>query len=86
MKNTLIIDEDQDDLHPEYRFDYTKARPNRFAEKAAEGSSIIILDPDIAPFFPTSESVNDVLRALIKTMPTIKRPKTVRKHSKITQA
>lgn len=34
MKNTPIIDEDQDDLRPEYRFDYTKARPNHFAESA----------------------------------------------------
>ena len=34
MKNTPIIDESQNDLRPEYRFDYTKARPNRFAESA----------------------------------------------------
>jgi hypothetical protein len=60
---------DQDDMAGEYRFDYTKARPNRFAATMAEGSRIVILEPDIAKVFTTPESVNAVLRALIATMP-----------------
>jgi hypothetical protein len=58
-----------DELAKEYRFDYSKARPNRFATKAKAGSRTILLDPDIAAVFTTPESVNAVLRALIATMP-----------------
>lgn len=86
MKNTPIIDEDQDDLRPEYRFDYTKARPNRFAESAKAGSSVVILEPDIAQIFTSSEAVNNVLRALIKTMPSVKKPKSSRKQQKVNRA
>jgi hypothetical protein len=59
----------EDDLLPEYHFDYSKARPNRFADKIAPGSRLITLDPDVAAVFTTAESVNAVLRALIATMP-----------------
>lgn len=57
-----------DDMRPEYHFDYRKARPNRFAGRAKE-RLVVILDPDIAQVFATSESVNNALRALIATMP-----------------
>jgi hypothetical protein len=57
------------DLQPEYRFDYRKAKPNRFASKAGSGSRAVILDPDVAAVFSTPGSVNAVLRALIETMP-----------------
>ncbi len=56
-------------LKSEYRFDYRKARPNRFASRYRIGSRVVILDPDIARTFTTQESVNSVLRALLETMP-----------------
>jgi len=54
---------------PEYDFDYRQARPNRFAPGIEEGSLIVVLEPDIAHVFKTSESVKTVLRALIAVMP-----------------
>lgn len=60
-----------DDMPAEYQFDYTKARPNRFAAPIPEGSRVVVLDPDIAKVFTSPESVNAVLRALIATMPKI---------------
>jgi hypothetical protein len=56
-------------LRAEYRFDYTKAKPNRFAERTGQGSVAILLDPDVASVFKNAESVNTVLRALMATMP-----------------
>jgi hypothetical protein len=35
-------------LRAEYRFDYTKAKPNRFAQHMPPGSVAIPLDPDVA--------------------------------------
>jgi hypothetical protein len=56
-------------LRSEYRFDYTKAKPNRFAERTHPEAVAILLDPDVARVFKTPESVNAVLRALAATMP-----------------
>jgi hypothetical protein len=58
-----------DELLPEYRFDYSKARPNRFASRLASPQQTIVLDPDVAAVFTTQEAVNTVLRALIQAMP-----------------
>jgi hypothetical protein len=58
-----------DDLEPEYRFNYKKAKPNRFAARIKQGSRAVVLDPDVASVFSTPEAVNAVLRALIETMP-----------------
>lgn len=65
-KRTIAAD---DDLKPEYNFDYTQAKPNRFAAQAQAGSVAVLLDPDVARVFRNSGSVNSVLRALLETMP-----------------
>ena len=58
-----------DGLRPEYSFDYSKAQPNRFANRVRQGSVAVLLDPDVARAFKNAESVNAVLRALLSTMP-----------------
>ena len=58
-----------DELRPEYKFDYANAKPNRFAERTRPGAVAVLLDPDVAKFFKSAESVNAVLRALMTTMP-----------------
>ncbi|MCI5212121.1 MAG: hypothetical protein D3910_25830 [Candidatus Electrothrix sp. ATG2] len=63
-----------DDLKPEYNFDYSKARPNRFAERVTEDNVVIVLDPDVAQVFSSAKDVNTVLRALIQNMPKISSP------------
>ncbi len=66
-----------DDLQPEYKFDYGKARPNRFAKRITEDNVIIALDSDVAQVFTSAEAVNAVLRALIQSMPNIAVPTKV---------
>jgi hypothetical protein len=68
-----------DEPRAEYRFDYGKARPNRFAGRAATTGLVVALDPDVAKVFATKESVNAVLRALIANMPSS--PKTKKSHA-----
>lgn len=58
-----------DELLPEYRFDYTKARPNRFTSRAVSPQTTVTLDPDVAAVFTTQEAVNAALRSLIQAMP-----------------
>lgn len=82
MKKTVTAESHStlmDDMRAEYRLDYRKARPNRFAGRTKD-RVVVVLDPDISTVFTTPESVNTVLRALIDTMPRVKH-KTVRKSS-----
>jgi uncharacterized DUF497 family protein len=64
----------EDGLRREYRFDYSKAKPNRFAEGFQPGAVAVLLDPDVAQVFKNAESVNSVLRALMTTMPARRAP------------
>jgi hypothetical protein len=60
------MNEDDYEMKEEYRFDYNKARPNRFAEKYNETKRTVLLDKDVAEDFPSSESVNEALRFLAR--------------------
>lgn len=54
-----------DEPRPEYRFDYSKARPNPYAARLRGKAVAVVLDAEVAAAFPTSESVNTALRAVI---------------------
>ena len=73
MKKTELIendrDETEDDMLREYRFDYSKARPNRFTRDIVAGSLIVVLEPDLAKVFKTSEQVKTILRAFADALP-----------------
>ncbi len=56
--------DENDELLPEYDLDYSKSKPNRFAEKYNEAKRTVILEKDVAEDFPNSEAVNEALRFL----------------------
>ena len=56
-------------MRGEYTFDYSRAKPNWFAEHLTSETLTVVLDPDVAAVFQSSDAVNRVLRALIETMP-----------------
>ena len=55
----------KEDLLREYRFDYSKAKPNRFAAKMPAETVVVVLEPDIAAIFKSAKKVNAVLRSVI---------------------
>lgn len=57
------------DMKAEYHFDYSKAKPNRFASRMKDSPLVAVIDPDVAKVFTTTEQVNNALRALISAMP-----------------
>lgn len=57
------------DMASEYRFDYSKAKPNRYAGRMKDSPLVAVIDPDVAKVFTTTEQVNNALRALISAMP-----------------
>ena len=57
------------EMASEYRFDYRNAKPNRFAKRMKTEPLVVLIEPDIAKVFTTSEQVNKALRALISAIP-----------------
>lgn len=64
-----------DDMPAHIKFDYSKAKPNRFANRKKE-QMVVALDSDITRVFRTPEEVTNALRALIKAYPHAKSPRT----------
>ena len=50
------------DLLEEY--DFSGGVRGKYAKRYAEGTNVVVVDPDVAQFFPDQESVNDALRHL----------------------
>jgi hypothetical protein len=53
---------DVDEILPEY--DFSRARPNKYAARYAPGSLVVVLEPDVAAAFPSATAANEALRAL----------------------
>ncbi|MCI0487312.1 MAG: hypothetical protein L0229_12020 [Blastocatellia bacterium] len=60
---------ESEDMLSEYDFDYSKAKPNRFAGRISKERLVVLLDPEVSQVFTTPESVNTVLRALVAALP-----------------
>jgi len=45
-------------------YDFSGAQRGKYAPRFADGSNIVMLDPEVSEVFPDSESVNKVLRAI----------------------
>lgn len=56
-----------DDLRPEYhRDDLGKGVRGKYFAAYQKGSNLVLLSPDVAKAFPTSDAVNEALRALVE--------------------
>jgi hypothetical protein len=53
---------DQNSMCPEY--DFSKGIRGKYAKRYAEGTNIVMIDPDVHVYFPDQKSVNDALRRL----------------------
>jgi len=58
--------EEKDAMRPEY--DFSKGVRGKHAAKYAEGTNVVVLEPDVAREFRTAEQVNETLRAVSKLL------------------
>jgi hypothetical protein len=58
------------EMQKEYRFDYRKSKPNRFAE-----GLIVVIEPENAKVFRTARAVNSALKAVKELIPKVARAK-----------
>ena len=57
----------RDEMRPEYEFDYSTATRGKYYHRLLkEGANVVVLDPDVAKAFRSSEAVNDALRSLLE--------------------
>jgi len=62
------------DMMEEY--DFSRGIRGKYAKRYAEGTNVVVIDPDVAEYFPDHDSVNEALRSLatiIKRQKKIKR-------------
>jgi hypothetical protein len=66
---------DSDDLRAEYDADFFRGmKPSPYADRPKLGRvRSVVLDPDVAEVFHSSDDVNAFLRSAIKTMPPRRR-------------
>ena len=57
-------DDLQDELRPEYDFDFSKAVRGKYYKQYMESSNVVVLEPDVAAAFQNAEAVNQALRAM----------------------
>lgn len=58
------IEGEEDTMQPEY--DFSAAKRGVTAARYAQGSNVVVLDPDVAAVFPNASAVNEALRSLVR--------------------
>jgi len=46
-------------------YDFKGGIRGKYARRYAEGTNVVVIDPDVAEYFPDHESVNESLRSLV---------------------
>ncbi|MGD8330550.1 MAG: hypothetical protein PVJ49_14040 [Acidobacteriota bacterium] len=64
MKKKPEVDAKVSDMRREY--DFSGGVRGKYAERYAEGTNIVTLEPDVAEAFPDSKSVNEALRDVLR--------------------
>jgi hypothetical protein len=60
-RNMKIMQKDPDMLE---EYDFSTGIRGKYAKKYAEGTNVIVIEPDVAKYFPDHDSVNQALRSL----------------------
>jgi hypothetical protein len=45
-------------------YDFSGGVRGKYAKRYQEGTNVVVIDPDVAEYFPDHESVNEALRSL----------------------
>src|SRR5213592_589610 len=71
MPTKNAVPSDRDDLRPEYDLSQlTGGVRGKYYERATAGTTLVLLDRDVAEAFPDAQTVNQALRALMKVAKT----------------
>lgn len=60
-------------------YDFSDGVRGKYAGRYAEGTNVVVLDPDVARLFPNRQAVNETLRAVAQIVQIQERRQTVAK-------
>ncbi|MHB8799643.1 MAG: hypothetical protein ACYDBY_14375 [Thermoanaerobaculia bacterium] len=63
------------DMRPEY--DFSRGVRGKYFGRYQKGTNVILLEPDVARVFKSSEAVNEALRGLLKVAGQVQRKRAV---------
>ncbi|MBM4048912.1 MAG: hypothetical protein FJ279_27740 [Planctomycetes bacterium] len=46
-------------------YDFSRGVRGKYAKRYAEGANVVVIDPDVAEYFPDHKAVNESLRGLV---------------------
>ncbi len=46
-------------------YDFSKGVRGKYAKRYAEGTNVVVIEPDVAQYFPDHATVNEALRSLL---------------------
>ena len=58
-------------------YDFSKGIRGKYAKRYAAGANVIVIEPDVAKYFPDHDSVNQALRSLSSIIKHQKKPTKV---------
>jgi hypothetical protein len=58
-------------------YDFSKGIRGKYAKRYAAGTNVIVIEPDVAKYFPDHDSVNQALRSLSSIIKHQKKPTKV---------
>jgi hypothetical protein len=70
---------DEDTMRPEY--DFSKAVRGVTSARYAQGTNVVLLDPDVAELFPDTRAVNEALRTFARLARGVPRRRGQRKRT-----
>ena len=70
-----------EDMRPEYDFAALGPGVRGKYAKRLQGTTLVALQPEVAHAFPTSDAVNEALRAVLKATAVVRRSPAVPKRS-----
>ena len=54
-------------------YDFSEGERGKYAKRCAEGTNVIVVDPDVLQFFPDHDAVNNALRHLIAVIKSLRK-------------
>jgi hypothetical protein len=56
-------------------YDFSRGVRGKYAKRYAAGTNVVVIDPDVAVYFPDHDSVNESLRSLVAIIEKRKKAK-----------
>lgn len=66
VKEDIMSETENEEVEMLDEYDFSNGVIGKYAKQYAEGTNIVVLEPDVAEVFPDSAAVNQALRQLIE--------------------